>query len=104
MTHVLAQCFAIDKLSSDIVRPRLRADFMHREGVRVVEGRGGLRFLNKTLHAVRIRSKVLGQYLQRYFAIESYIPRQINLAHPTGAEWCADFVVAEFCTSSHSHQ
>ena len=56
--HALSQRFAFDEFGGDEVRSVRRADFINRENVRVVEGRGGARFLLEKPEPIRVVCKV----------------------------------------------
>src|SRR5712692_4789621 len=59
--------------------------------------------LHEAAHAFLVRSDIRGQNLQRNFAIQPGVLRQINLAHPARAELRADFIAAEFCADVDWH-
>ena len=53
------------------------------------------RFGNETPQAVRVGISSLVEDLERDFAMEPRIPGAIDLAHPSAAEWGADFIRRE---------
>ena len=54
-----------------------------------------LRFAYETFHAVAIRSDIGGKDLQRYFAIELGVLREIHLTHSARADFGDDAVMRE---------
>src|SRR6185437_1616072 len=63
--------------------------------VRVLDGRGGLRFLEKAAAALRIVNQVLRQDLERDLAVEPRVGRAIDDAHATAADFARDAIVRE---------
>src|SRR5258708_5887168 len=82
--HPLAQRLAIDEFSGDemYALPYGRAtaplvDLMNGDDVGMIQRGSGLGLLHKALHPIRMSSNISGQNLQRNFAIEFGILRQI---------------------------
>ena len=48
----------------------------------MIEGRGGAGFLLETAQAIRIRGDIRRQDLEGDPAVETDVPRLVNLAHP----------------------
>jgi transposase InsO family protein len=69
---------AADVLHHDEVVAIHRPGLVNRDDVRVIEGRGGLRFLHEAPTAVLVRQTVRGQYFYRDFAIQTRIARAID--------------------------
>ena len=72
-----------------------RLDFVNRDDVRVIERRGGVRFLDKPATAILVADAVRRQHLDRDLAVEPRIAGAIHLAHPTGADEREDLVRPE---------
>ena len=70
----------------------------------MIERRGSFGFLHKAAHPIVMSSDFSGQNLQRNFAIELRILRQINLSHSAFAKLRADFVTTEFCACDNRHR
>src|SRR5712691_11581248 len=79
-------------------------DLVNRYDVGMVERRCSLGLLHKALHPVWMSSDFNRQYLQRNFARQFRILRQIHLTHSALANLRADFVVTEFCARCDCHQ
>ena len=92
-----AQSFTVNVFHGDEMHAFALADLIDVRDVRMIERGRGLRFANKTFHAITVRNNVGRQNLQCDFTIEFRILSQIHLAHSAGAELRADFVTAEFC-------
>src|SRR5258706_16418372 len=103
LVDFLAQRLAVNELHRDKVSAGALSNLVHVSDVRMIERRGRLRFPNETFHPIAIRCDVDRKYLERYFAIELGVLRQIHLAHPARANFGADFVATEFCGGSDSH-
>jgi len=71
---------------------------MYHYNIRVVEGRGGLRFLDKPLLAARVGNGIGGQELQRNHAVEARIPGLVHFAHASRTERYDDLVGAKATT------
>ena len=93
----LAQRLPFDELHRDEVQVVRFADFVDVRDVRMIESGRRLRFANEPLHPITVRSHLGGQNLQRNFAIQLCILRQVNFAHSAFADLRADFVTAESC-------
>ena len=72
-----------------------RLDLVDGDDVRVIEGGGGLRFLDEPAAAVSIRQAIGGQHLDGHLATQPRVAGAIDLAHAAGAERRDDFVRAE---------
>ena len=79
------------------------ADLVDVGDVRMIERGSSCRLLIEAAHSILIRSKFSGKNLQRDFAVQPRVFRQIYLTHPVSAEQRADFVAAQFCSSSKGH-
>ena len=80
-----------------------RLDFVDGDDVCVIEGRGGVRFLDETTAAVLVADAVRRQHFDRDFAIQSRIARAIHLAHSACADEREDLVGPESCAGLESH-
>src|SRR5712691_9893048 len=78
-------------------------DLVNRYDVGMVERRCSLGLLHKALHPVWMSSDFNRQYLQRNFARQFRILRQIHLTHSALANLRADFVATEFCACCECH-
>jgi len=83
-----------DVLHDEIVEAAFAFDAVDRNDVGVVELRGGLCFLLEPLHDVLVHRDVGRQHLDRDFALEREIVRQVHGAHPAFAEQALDLVFA----------
>src|SRR5689334_15476697 len=68
----------------------------------MIQRRSGLCLLHKALHSIRV-SSISRQNLQRNFAIELRVLRQIHLAHPALANLRTDFITAESGAGRSGH-
>ena len=84
--NFLAQRHAVNKLHRNEVHAVSFTNFIDVSDVGMVERGGRLRFANEPLHPIAIRGYVCGQNLQRDFAIEFRVLRQIHFAHSTFAD------------------
>ena len=64
----------------------------------MIEPNDRVRFLLKPPQALPIASKAGWQEFERGFATSCQVGGQINFTHPTGADSCAEFVVADSLT------
>ncbi len=81
--HSSAQRLAVDELSRYEMHRIGLVNFVDGDDVGMIQSGCSLRFLDEALHAILMSSNIRGQNLQRNFAIEFCILRQIHLAHPT---------------------
>ena len=82
-------------LHDDEVDGAFRLDMVNRDDVRMVEGGGGLRFLEKAAPAAFVVHPVGRQDLDGDLAAEARIAGPIHFAHPARANRCEHFVDAE---------
>ncbi len=61
----------------------------------MIESRGRLCLLYKAMDALRVGRRLRVEYLYRDLPVQPGIGRQIDLAHPTGADLRKDAVVAK---------
>ncbi len=92
--QLLPQGDAIDKLGDDVVRPFQLAHFVNRQNVRMVERRGRARLLLETAQRTGAVNQSRRQRLQRHFARERGIFREVHPAHSAGAQRREDPVMA----------
>ncbi len=81
-----AQSYAFDELGRDELPVSLRADLVNRQNVGMIQGRGTPRLVLEPAELHLVRRQALWEKLERGFASESFIPRQINLAHSANAD------------------
>ena len=75
----------------------MRSKLVNREDVRMIETGDGPCFTDEALHPFRIGRDFGGQNFQSDRAIQlARVLRKVHLAHPTGADVCADFVTPQF--------
>ena len=75
--------------------PSLLADLVNVRDVWMIECGGGLRLLLKAAHSILISSNFGRQNLQRDFAMQPHVFRQINFAHATFAEQRANLIAVD---------
>src|SRR3989441_10215437 len=102
-TESFAQRLAVDELHRDEVRPIALADLIDVSDVRMIERGRGLSLLCESPHPILIRSQLHRQNLQRDFAFEFRVLRQIHLTHSARADLGVDFVATEFCACADGH-
>src|SRR5207248_1878028 len=101
--HALPQSLAVDELSRDETRTAGWANLINRQDMRMIQGRGCLRFLVEPLQSLWVRSQGLWQDFDRDSSIQFSVLRQIHFTHSALANLCADFVTAEFCAGFNRH-
>src|SRR6266550_5794936 len=94
----LPQCLAVDEFHGDEIQSIVFADFVNVSDVRMVEGGGGLRFLNEAAHAIAVTGEIGRENLECNLAAELGIFSEINFAHSARADLRANFVMLEFCS------
>jgi hypothetical protein len=99
----LIHAFSTHILHHDEIVAVSRFDLMNRDDVRVIEGRGGVCFLDKPAAAVRVADAIGRQYLDSHLTIQSRIASPIYLAHPTCADEREDFVRPECRAGLEGH-
>ena len=88
---------ADEQLGDDIRDATSDTDVVDRHHIGMRQRRHGLRFTLEARQRVAIVREVLGQHLDRDFALEPPVPRQAHFAHPTLAEWFEDLRGREEC-------
>ena len=81
-----AQSHAFNKFHRDELPVALRADLINRENVWMILSRGTPRFIFKADQLRLVYGQIVGKQLERSFAAESLIPREINFAHSADAD------------------
>ena len=71
------------------------AKCVNRADIRVVERRGGTRFLAEASHSPRIQRETRGQELERDRSLKREVACKIDLPHPAGTDSFNDFVVTK---------
>src|SRR5512144_1513882 len=84
---LLAQCFAVNEFHRYVAYASAFANVIDVCDVWMVECGSRFRLTNKPLHAIPMRCNVGGQNLQRNFAIQFRVLRQIHLTHSARAEF-----------------
>src|SRR5260370_42591875 len=84
---------AFHEFHRDEVRAFVLSDLENLCDVGMAQCSRRLGFTNKPIHAIAIRRDVARKYLQRYFAIESCVARQIHLSHSARSDFRDDAVV-----------
>src|SRR5947207_12107653 len=92
---LIAQSIAVNVLDGDEVGAFALADFVDVGDVRMIECSSGGGLLLEAAHSILISSNSRGQNLQRDFAMQPHVLRQINFAHATFAEQRANLIVVE---------
>src|SRR5205823_9102994 len=72
--------------------------------MRMIQGRGCLRFLDEPLQSLWVRSQGLWENLDRDRPIQFSILGQIHLSHSALANLRADFIAAESCAGVNRHE
>ena len=106
--HPLARNERIEALAADVLHHDEvvavgRLDLVDRDDVRVVEGGGRLRLLDKAATAVRVGHPVSGQHLDGHFTAQARVAGPIHLAHAPRADEGEDFVRAKARTRLQGH-
>src|SRR5438132_1339703 len=92
---LIAQSVAVNVLHGDEMYTFALTDFVDVRDVRMIERGGGGGLLLETAHSISISSNFGRQNLQRDFAMEPQVFRQINFAHATFAEQRADLITID---------
>ena len=92
--NLFAERNAVDKLHGNEVSALAFTNLVNVRDVRVVECGRGRRLLLEAAHPILVSGHVRRENLQRHFAMEPRIFRQINLTHPAGADLGDDAVVS----------
>ena len=95
-THAFVERLALDVLHRDERSPVRLADFVDRADVRVIESGRAARLSHETPRGDWIRRRAGRQELQRDAPAQLRVVREIDFAHPAGAEFGADDVAAEY--------
>jgi hypothetical protein len=95
--NLLPECYAFNKLHGDEVRPLALTNLVNVRDVRMVESGRGRGLLFETAHSILVSSHFGGKNLQRDFAMESQILRQINFTHPALADLGNGAVMGQGC-------
>ena len=89
------EALAAHVLHDDEIVAVRRLDLVDGDDVRVIEGRGGVRFLHKPPPTIVVADAIGRQDLDRDLAVETRIAGAIDLAHPTRANQREDLVRPE---------
>ena len=95
LAQLLPERHAVNVFGGDEGCVVLETDLVDGEDVRVVQRRGGVRFLLEPVEPLRVRRVLRRQQLERDAAAQPRIVRQVHLAHPTNSESLLDAVMAE---------
>lgn len=82
---------------------RRAIDIVDRKNVRVIQRRGGARFLLEAAQSVGISRECRRQNFDRDIAHEPRIARSIDFAHAARADERADLIRAEVCAGWNRH-
>src|SRR5439155_337387 len=93
-TYALPQSLAVDELRGDETRIAGGADFIDREDVRMIQGRGCPGFLNESLQTLLIRGEGFRKNLNCDRSIQLQVAGEIDLTHSALTNLRADFVAA----------
>ena len=88
---------SLDELHRDVGLAVRLADFVDRADVRMVERGGGPGFSHQS-GARGLIVEARGQNLDRDVSVELFVPGEVDLAHPSGAELVEDDVMSESLT------
>jgi hypothetical protein len=91
-----AQRFALDKLHYDVQFPIGLADFVNSADIRMSERRGGTRFVQQILAGRGIQAGIFMNDFYGDIAVQYFVVRAINNAHPSFADLRGDPVVTQF--------
>jgi hypothetical protein len=91
----LGECLARHELEHEEVRVAHLIDTVNLRDVWVIERGQRLRLAREALQALLVLRELLGQDLDRHFAIESRVLRAVDLAHGSGPERPENPVVRE---------
>ena len=80
-----------------------RLDLVDGDDVRMIEGRGGVGFLDKPAAAILVADAIGRQYLDGHLTIQTRIASAIDLAHPSCADEREDLVRPECRARLESH-
>ena len=103
LRHALTHGLALNKLSRDEIHRVDLRDLVNRDDVGMVECRDSFRFLPKAPHAILIGGEINRENLERDFAIQSRVLRQIDFAHPARTQRGKHFVWTKSRTFSDRH-
>ena len=92
---LIAQSIAINVLHGDEMYAFALTDFVDVRDVRMIERGSGGGLLLEAAHSIPISSNLGRQDLQRDFAMQPQIFRQINFAHAPFAEQRADLITID---------
>src|SRR5437899_12439140 len=81
-----AQGLALNQFRHDKVCGSHLSEFVNGQNVRMVESRGGPRFLLEATYAFVIPGEMSEQNFERNLATEPGVFRQINFSHAAGSE------------------
>jgi hypothetical protein len=89
------QARAVDVLHLKREQVAIVDDAMDADDVLVMHARERFRFFEETLPAVRRQPERVRQHLERDFAVELFLARQIHRAHAAAAEFAQDAIAAQ---------
>jgi hypothetical protein len=91
----LGEAAPIDQFHAEEGDAVVVADFVNRDNMGMVEGRGGLRFAAETVQLGARRHACAEEHLQRYDAIQAPLAGAIDDAHTAAGDFTEQFVIAE---------
>src|SRR6266700_6765257 len=90
-----AQRVSLNVFGGNEVRGLCLSNLIDGQDVRMIERRSRLRLLLEAPQAISIRRQFRGQQLERHSAFQPSVFREVDLAHPAGAQQPKDRVVIE---------
>src|SRR5258708_25245433 len=93
--YLTPQCFALDVLHDDEWMMALFIHFVNGTDIRVIESGRGFRLANQPFSGVVIFARLIGEYLDRYFAFKPGVLGQEHFAHAARAELFDDLIMRE---------
>ena len=99
-----AQRLAFEQLRHHVGDVAIEADIEDRDDARMIERRGGLRFLREPRDAIRHARELGRQHLDGDLAMQPRIASAVDLAHGAGANAIDDLVRTEPSAGKQSHR
>ena len=91
----VGQRFAVNQIHREIMLAGLHAEIVNRDDVRMLESRGGLRFLHEPLELFHRSHRAALQHLQRDDAIQAGLPGPVHHRGRAARNLVDDFIPAE---------
>ena len=84
-----------DEIHREVLLALMDADFVNGHDVRMLQAGRRRSFRAKPLHELRAGERTEEQHLHRDDAVQAYLPRPIDNAHPASRDFFQQFVIAE---------